>query len=154
MFVYACFFDIYYHVQLYFDELPQPYVLRKINGLDTVFNVYSYVHIYSRHYFPNMNQDLGTVTLNPEIGLIDLDELPDSIFDLMERYNSSIPITSGTEYCLFTWQDSCFILWLKYKKLNETKDYGLEVRSFYKCTEERDLEKFKGGKCVPPEDQT
>lgn len=145
IFIYACFFDIYYHVKLYFDELPQPYVMRRINGFDVVFNVYSYVHIYSRHYIPNMNQDLGTVSLNPEIAAIDLDELPDSIFSLLERYNESNPIKTETEYCLFTHKGSCYILWLKYKKLNETKDYGLEVRSFYRCTEERDIEKFKDG---------
>ena len=35
-----------------------------------------------------------------------------------------------------------FILWLKYKLLNETKGYGFEVRSFYKCIAECDLAKF------------
>lgn len=151
LFIYACFFRIYYHVKLYFDELPQPFVLRTINGIEVVFNVYSYVHIYSRHYIPNMNQDLGIVSLNPEIGSIDLDDLPDSILDLLERYNVGNPITCKMEYCLFTWKDSRFILWLKYKRLNETKSFGFEVRSFYRCTEDRDIEKFKDGISIPLE---
>lgn len=149
LFIYACFFHIYYHVKLYFDELLRPYILRRINGIDIVFNVYSYVHIYSRHYIPNMNLDLGTVSLNPDTGSIDLDELPDSVFSLIERYNDSFPITQDTQYCLFTWEDCFFILWLKQKVLNETNARGIEVRSFYKCIEERDLVKFADGKSIP-----
>lgn len=149
LFIYACFFHIYYYVKLYFDELPQPYILKRINGIDVVFNVFSYVHIYSRHYIPNMNLDLGTVSLNPDTGVIDLDELPDSIFNLLNRYNESFPIKHETQYCLFTWNDSSFILWLKDKILNETKNAGLEVRSFYKCTEKRDIDKFYCGDSIP-----
>ena len=55
VYIYACFFNIYYNVKLYFDELSKPYVIMKICGFDVVFNVYSYIHIYSRHYIPNMN---------------------------------------------------------------------------------------------------
>ena len=152
LFIYACFFHIYYHVKLYFDELSQPYILKRINGIDIVFNVYSYVHIYSRHYIPNMNLDLGTVSLNPETGAIDLDELPDSIFSLLESFNDSFPLASDTQYCLFTWEDCFFILWLKPKVLNETKSRGLEVRSFYKCIEKRDLVKFADGRSIPLRD--
>lgn len=36
-----------------------------------------------------------------------------------------------------------YILWLKYKKLNETKKEGFEVRSFYRCELQRDLDKLK-----------
>lgn len=45
-----------------------------------------------------MNQDWGAVSLNPELGSVNLDELPDSILDLLERYNVSNPITCKTEY--------------------------------------------------------
>lgn len=148
-YIYACFFNIYYHVKLYFDEKPHSYVLRRINGIDVIFNVYSYVHIYSRHYIPNMNQDLGMVSLNPEIETINLDELPDSILDLLERYNESFPIKSDLEFCLFTGEEDHYILWLKYKRLNETKNEGFEVRSFYRCTEKCDLEKFIDGSYIP-----
>lgn len=142
LFVYGCFFTIYYHVKLFFDELPRPCLIRQISGIDVVFNIYSFVHIYNRHYIPNMNMDIGDSSLNPEMDCIDVDQLPISILDLLERYNASMPISHHTEYCLFAWNDSKFILWLKYKRLNETKHYGLEVRSFYKCVQESDLVKF------------
>lgn len=141
IYIYACFFNIYYNVKLYFDELPKPYVLKKICGFDVVFNVYSYIHIYSRHYIPNMNQDIGLST-NPELPDVDINELPLSILALIEKYSKKKALTTDTEYCLFTNQGDKFILWVKYKLLNETKDYGFEVRSFYKCLEERDLVKF------------
>lgn len=141
IYIYACFFNIYYNVKLYFDELPKPYVLKKICGYDVVFNVYSYIHIYSRHYIPNMNQEIGLST-NPKLPDVDLDELPLSILALIEKYSKKSALTTDTQYCLFTNQGEKFILWLKYKLLNETKDYGFEVRSFYKCMAECDLAKF------------
>lgn len=141
IYIFACFFNIYYNVKLYFDELPKPYVLKKICGYDVVFNIYSYIHIYSRHYIPNMNQAIGLST-NPELPDVDLNELPISILALIEKYSKRSALTTKTEYCLFTNHGEKFILWLKYKLLNETKGYGFEVRSFYRCTAERDLAKF------------
>lgn len=142
VYVYACFFNIYYHVKLYFDELLHPYVLRQINGVDVVFNVFSYVHIYSRHYIPNMNFDIGEMSMNQELEVVDLDELPDSIFALLEKANAQTPIIHTMEFCLFELNGVKYILWLKYKRLNETKENGFEIRSFYRCTEEHDLKKF------------
>lgn len=142
LYIYGCFFDIYYHVKLFFDEFPKPYILRTINGIDVACNVYSYVHIYNRHYIPNMSYKLGNASMNPEMDVVNLDELPDSIFGMLEKYNAMNPITIDTECCLFTWKGDKFILWLKKKRLNETKKEGLEVRSFYKCIEEKDLIKF------------
>lgn len=143
VFVYACFFNIYYHVKMYFDELSHPYVLRQINEIDVVFNVFSYVHIYSRHYIPNMNLDLGKTSMNHELDVVDLDELPDSIFGLLEKADAQIPITPTIQFYLFVLNGVKYILWLKYKLLNETKENGFEVRSFYRCTEEHDLKKFE-----------
>ena len=53
------------------------------------------------------------------------------ILALIEKYSKKKALTIDTEYCLFTNQGDKFILWVKYKLLNETKDYGFEVRSFY-----------------------
>lgn len=142
VYVYACFFNIYYHVKMYFDELSNPYVLRQINGIDVVFNVFSYVHIYSRHYIPNMNLDLGGMSMNQELDVVDLDELPDSIFGLLEKANAQTPISPTTEFYLFKLNGVKYILWLKYKQLNETKENGFEIRSFYRCIGEHDLIKF------------
>lgn len=141
-YVYACFFIIYYHVKMYFDELSDTFVLRQINGIDVVFNVFSYVHIYSRHYIPNMNKDLGEMSMNQELEVVDLNELPDSIFGLLLRANAQNPITPNIEFYLFELNKTKYILWLKYKRLNETKENGFEIRSFYRCVEERDLMKF------------
>lgn len=144
IYVYACFFHVYYRVKTYFDELPAPYVIQQINGFDVVFNVYSYIHIYSRHYIPNMNYEIGLST-NSEIASIDLDELPISVLALLAKYSESCPLTLNTEYCLFKQNDDKYILWLKYKELKETKANGFEVRSFYKCLQEHDLIKFDMG---------
>ena len=115
--------------------------MQRISGFDVVFNVYSYIHIYSRHYIPNMNYDIGLST-NPELPGVDVEELPRSILALIEKKSKQIPLTQETEYCLFNYNGDKFILWLKYKLLNETKGYGFEVRSFYKCIAECDLAKF------------
>ena len=139
-FIYATFYHIYYRVKLFFDERPNPYIVRCIGGYDVVFNVYSFVHILSRHYYPNMNHDIG-LSLNKELGCINLDYLPDEIFKLIERSNSRTALSRDTEYLLYSSDNEYYIMWLKYKRLNETKKMGLEVRSFYKCKEQRDLEK-------------
>lgn len=144
-YVYAMFFHIYYRVKLYFDEHPKPFIIRNIGSYDVVFNVYSFVHILSRHYYPNMNQDLG-ISLNKELDCLDLDYLPDEILRLIERSNAQTALRDDTEYLLYSFDNVYYIIWLKYKRLNETKSMGFEVRSFYRCKEKRDLEKFNTNK--------
>ena len=139
-YIYATFFHIYYRVKLYFDELSKPYVLENIGGFDIVFNVYSFVHILSRHYYPNMNQDIG-ISMNKEIECFDIEYLPDAIIDLIKKSNAQKALTANTEYLLCSFGGDNYILWMKYKRLNETKADGFEVRSFYKCEEQRDLDK-------------
>lgn len=138
-FIYATFFHIYYNVKQFFDERINPYILRVVGGYDVVFNVYSFVHILSRHYYPNMNKDIGA-SLNDDFKM-DLDYLPDEMFPLIEQSNNLSPLTRETEYLLFLIGTDYYILWLKYKILNETKRFGFEIRSFYKCEEQRDLDK-------------
>lgn len=148
VYVYATFFHIYYRVKLFFDEKPKPYLIRQIGGYDVVFNVYSFVHIMSRHYYPDMNKGIG-VSLNTDIGSINLDFLPDEIMTLIDNSNTQCPITPKTEYLLFSIGADYYIMWLKYKRLNETQMEGFEVRSFYKCEEQRDLDKVKEpGACI------
>ncbi len=148
VYVYATFFHIYYRVKLFFDERTRPYVLKQIGGYDVVFNVYSFVHILSRHYYPNMNMAIG-VSLNTELDSINLDYLPDEIMALIEKSNNESSIVPQTEYLLYSIGSDYYILWLKYKRLNETHKDGFEVRSFYKCEEQRDLDKINApGACV------
>ena len=128
-------------MKLFFNELSKPYVLERINDVDVVFNVKSYVHIFARHYYPDMNFD-EDVSLTPDLYFIDIREMPRSILKLVSDYNKEYPITMDTHYCLFTSKEERYILWLDRKILNETKEEGLEVRSFYKCIRDNDLEKF------------
>lgn len=145
--IYAVFFHIYYTVKQFFDEKPKPYVVREVGGFDVVFNVYSFVHILSRHYYPSINRDIGA-SLNEEFE-INLDYLPDEMLSLIERSNSVCPLTVATEYLLYYINSEYYILWIKYKILNETKRLGFEVRSFYKCEEHIDLDKVSiPGQCV------
>lgn len=139
-YIYATFFHIYYHTKLFFDEKQKPYAIKRIGGFDVVFNIYSYVHILSRHYYPNMNKDIG-ITLNTELECLDLDYLPDEIMPLIEKHSHLCSLTQNTEYLLYSYGNDYYILWLKYKRLNETRREGFEVRSFYKCEEQRDLDK-------------
>jgi len=81
--------------------------------------------------------------MNPEIEVVNLDELPYSFLNMLDQYNRWRPISTTTEYCLYSYDGAKYILWLKYKMLNETKKYGFEIRSFYRCTKEADLLKFK-----------
>lgn len=140
VYIYACFFHIYYRVKLYFDEKPHNHIIKKIGKYDVVFNVYSFIHILSRHFYPNMNQDIG-VSLNNEMDCMDIDYLPDELLKLIEERNRISPLTSDTEYLLYSYKGQNYILWLKYKRLNETKQDGFEVRSFYQCQEQRDIDK-------------
>lgn len=140
-FIYALFFNIYYNAKMFFDDCQQVYIQEEINKIDIVFNVYSYVHIFCRHYFPDMNFD-ENVSLTPDLDFIDIKEMPISILNLVSDYNKKYPITKDTRYCLFTSKGEQYILWLKKKNLNETKKEGLEVRSFYKCIRDSDFMKF------------
>lgn len=54
-------------------------------------------------------------------------------------------ITQETEYQLFYMDGSQYILWEKYGKIVSLNNKeGFEIRSFYKGTEERDLNKCSG----------
>ena len=147
VFIYAIFFHIYYTVKKYFDEKPKPYIYKVVGGFDVIFNVYSFVHILSRHYYPTMNKDIKT-SLNDSFE-IDLDYLPDEILPLIDQSNSLYPISQDTEYLIYLIGTDYYILWLKYKKLNETKKEGFEVRSFYKCEDQRDLDRvYSSRHCI------
>jgi len=140
VYIYACFFHIYYRVKLYFDEKPHNFIIKRIGEFDVVFNVYSFIHILSRHFYPNMNQDIG-VSLNDEMDCIDIEYLPDEILRLIVERNALCSLTNNTEYLLYSYKGDYYILWLKYRRLNETKQHGFEVRSFYKCQEQWDIDK-------------
>lgn len=141
-FIWALFFHIYYNAKLYFDEKKNKYEEIVINDYKVRFDISSFIHIMSRHYYPDMNDDIG-ISLNPPFPEIDLYELPTSILDLIKSYFQHTKLTETTEYLLLTRNKEKYILWIKHCILNGTSsEIGFQVRSFYKCKEQRDLNKF------------
>ena len=141
-FIWAVFFHIYYHTKLYFDEKSCKYEEVLIDRYKVRFDIYSFIHIMSRHYYPDMNNDIG-ISLNSSIPGIDLYELPTSILDLIKAYFQYTELTEATEFLLLAVNKEKYILWIKHCTLNgASREIGFQVRSFYKCKEQRDLDKF------------
>ena len=140
----ATFYHIYYKVRCYFDELKDNCEKACICGFDFYADIYTYCHVLSRHYFPQMNIKIGG-TLNDNIPYVDVFELPKSLLQLITDYSTFCAITQQTEYLLFQMDGSQYILWIKYGKIPTLNNkVGFEIRSFYKCTEEKDLVKSSG----------
>jgi hypothetical protein len=89
-----------------------------------------------------MNHDIGK-SLNAELDCVDLDYLPDNIFSLIEKRNSLYALTHDTEFLVYSYGQDYYMLWLKYKRLNETRGFGFEVRSFYVCESEIDMDRIR-----------
>ena len=141
-FVDALFFHIGYITKCYFDELKNKSIHKVVAGFDFYADIFTYCHVMSRHYFPQMNKGIGG-TLNDNIPYIDIFELPSSLLRLVSDYAIIGNITDKTEYILFEMDCTKYILWIKYGISSEgTKQF--QIRSFYKCTEQRDILKFEG----------
>ena len=142
---YAVFFHIYYKAKLYFDGIRDKYLSLDIRGWTFVFNIYSYTHILSRHFYPNLNRGLG-ISLNTQSCGIDLHDVGGSILKHIDTYFTYCrELNESKEYMLFTFNGDEYILWIQYKMLNELNNKkGFEVRSFYKCESQYDLDKFIG----------
>ena len=143
LYCYAVFFCIYYKAKLYFDERRNEALIFDIDGFIFVGNIYTFCHILSRHYIPSLNRGLDN-TMNPMLSIIKIDGLMDSIRNLITKYFSVChTIQTTTEHLLFKLEGSCYILWIKYKRLDEiSKEKGFEIRSFYKCSTIKDLSLF------------
>lgn len=140
----AIFYYIYYKAKCYFDGIQSKCEYRKIDNIDVYVDIYSYCHVLSRHYMPQMNKGIG-VSLNNDIKYIDIRNLPNSLLQLVEDYSSKKSISPETEYLLFMFKDEHYIIWLKYGEIHILKDkFGFEIRSFYKCESQVDLKKFEG----------
>lgn len=141
IFIDAVFFHICYNAKCYFDELNSKSEHQTIAHFDFYADIYTYCHVISRHYFPLMNNGIGG-TLNDDIPYVDVFELPSSLLRLVSEYASIGNITEKTEYILFEMDGTKYILWIKYgMSLEGAKQF--QIRSFYKCTEQRDLDKFE-----------
>ena len=140
----ATFFHVYYLVKNYFDEMKVKAESCVICGIDFYADIFTYAHILTRHYYPKMNCGVGG-SLNEDIPMLNIRNLPSSILNLIRQYAENKDITTETEYLLFIVDGEKYILWIKYGKIailnNQT---GMEIRSFYRCEERNDIEKFKG----------
>ena len=140
----ATFYHVYYHVRKYFDEMKVKAVSCIICGIVFYADIYSYAHILTRHYYPKMNNGIGG-SLNNDIPVLDVWSMPSSVLELVKQYAKKKTINSSTEYLLFVVDGEKYILWMKYGKIALLGNLiGMEIRSFYHCEEEQDLEKFKG----------
>ena len=131
---------IYYKAKLYFEEKESKSIIFNIKGYSFVANIYTYCHIFNRHYVPSLNRGLNS-TMNDNLPMIDVNSLLESIQDLIVKYFSVCSsLQSSTEYLLFKLNGDKYILWIKYKQLDElSKSKGFEIRSFYKCEDTKDL---------------
>ena len=140
----ATFYHVYYLVRKYFDGMKVKSELCMICGIDFYADIYSYAHILTRHYYPKMNCGIGG-SLNENIPVLDIFNMPFSILNLVKRYATKNIITTTTEYLLYIIDNEKYILWIKYGKIallgNRT---GMEIRSFYHCEEYQDINKFNG----------
>lgn len=137
------FYHIYYKVKYYFDELKDRCEVKSIGGYDFYADVYTYIHVLSRHYVPLMNKGVGG-TLNDQVPYVDVFKLPKSLLKLICDYANHGVITVDTEYLLFEMDGMKYILWIKYGAIPNLKNkVGFEIRSFYRCSEQGDIDKFE-----------
>lgn len=149
----ACFFHIYYFVRLYFDEFKFKAVSRSICGFDVYGDIFTYTHVLNRHYFPCMNFGNGA-SMNDNIPGVDIRNLPESLLDSVELHAKYKAIDEKTEYLLFRINGDPYILWIKYGKIGTLQNVeGFEIRSFYKCSEQWDFDKYNGTTDIKVDDQ-
>lgn len=140
-YLWAIFFHIYYKAKVYFDEKKDKFEEWNIGGFNIRFDVYSYVHILSRHYYPVMNNGMS-VSCNSKNKVINMHELPLSILSLMKKHIQRSGLSKETEFLLYEIDGAKYILWIKY--ISGIKFSGFQIRSFYNCQEQCDLDKFIG----------
>ena len=137
----ATFYYIYYIIRMYFDENPQKYEIEVINDYNVVADIYSYCHVLSRHYFWLMVEK--GASLNENIPILDIKNLPHSLLTLVRQSSKVISLNLQTEYLLFEYNGTKYIMWLKYKTIDGTNVKAFHIRSCYKCTEDYDLSKYE-----------
>lgn len=138
-------FYIYHLTKVFFRSHRINHVTFQVFGATFTVNIYSYVHIVSRHYIPKLNGIDTEKSFNEEITCIDPFNLPYSIRDLIVDYAAKAPADYilNPEFMIFSQDTSFYIIWWKHKKLNDLKfQFGYEVRTLYKIEAERDKKKI------------
>jgi len=143
--IYTISFFIYYQVKLFFDGLTEKYIILKVYDNNIIINIYSFVHILFRHYFPSLDDVNRDRSLNDPLPFLNTDYLPYSIKEFLNLYFNydKKPINSSREFLLFSFKRDKYIIWLQYKFLKEINDFGFEFRTLYKCSGNIDLDKFE-----------
>lgn len=95
-YILATFHHIYCMIRLYYDEKADKFDLINIGGYYVVADIYSYCHVLSRHYFPVMMGE--DATLNDDIPILDVKNLPLSLLTLVQSYGEKKALTGGTEF--------------------------------------------------------
>lgn len=86
-----------------------------------------------------MNAGIG-VSFNSKLKAINLDELPTCILSLIDKHTQVSGLSVHTEFLLYEIEGEKYILWIKY--ISQTDFSGFQIRSFYKCKSQKDLDKF------------
>lgn len=140
----ACFY-MYYITKLFFKNIGKNYVSFKAFNETFSINIYSYIHIISRHYIPKMNGIDIEKSFNEDLLCIDPFNLPYSIRNLLLDYFERSPLNYllKAEYMIFSEYNSFYIIWWKRKSMKElTSKIGYEIRTMYRIKQERDRSKI------------
>lgn len=144
IYCYSVFFYTFYRARLFFDEKEKKCLIFNVGKYYFVENIYTFCHVFTRHYVPSLNRGLLN-TINDNIPFIRIHTFLEDIKDLIVLYFHIFPFLSErTEYLLSKFEGIRYIIWIKYKRLDElSKEKGFEVRTFYKCEKGNDIALYK-----------
>ncbi|HTI60115.1 hypothetical protein [Mucilaginibacter sp.] len=138
-------FYMYYVTRAFFRANKSDFVLFQAAGRWFSINVYSYVHIVSRHYIPKLNGIDPERSFNNSLPFIDPFNLPYSLKDLILDYFSNAPPGRifNEEWLIFSYRNEFYMIWWKRKRLKEIQQqFGYELRTLYKIEAGRDWQKI------------
>jgi hypothetical protein len=138
-------FFIYFSVKKFFQDYGKDYLIVENKNDLFVINSFTYVHVASRHYFPDLNHLDFTKSFLSFTPFLDPFQLPISIEKILLLYIENKPICKfNQEYMLFKFNKQPYILHWKYKRCKELKkEFGFEIRSIYPIKSKTDLLKFE-----------
>lgn len=135
----------YFITKSFFRNNNRNWVAIEMLGETISINLYSYVHIISRHYMPKFNGIDPEKSFNSELRCVNPFDLPNSLGILISDYLRYVPegYTLDTEYMIFSQDRDFYIVWWKWKQLCELNfRIGYEVRTLYRIEAERDKKKI------------
>jgi len=138
-------FYIYYVTKSFFRSHKSNFVAFQVAGSTFSINIYSYVHITSRHYIPDLNGIDSERSFNKELICINPFNLPYTVRDVIIDYFDKSPANNlpNQEYMIFSQDTDFYIIWWKHKKLTELNfKIGYEIRTLYKIEAQRDKDKI------------